>query len=569
MSNELNYAGDYDFDNLVTALENRLKATDAWKDTYKSATGQMLIEFHAFVANMVLFYLERRAEECYWSTAQNRSSLFNLARLINYTPKRVISSVGSLQFSIATVSANRIYIPQYTSCQTVNGIKFVTIMGTTIEPGQTSNTVDAIQGELVTLSYTGDGTAGQEYVISSTTVENDTHTGYLPWTAFRVIVDGVEWSKVSSFLSSSNVDTHYILRAELDETLTIIFGDDIKGKAPEIGSVIQIKYIDSDGVDGNVYETGKVTTLNSTLYDSTEAEVTVTVTNSGTLTGGDAAEDLEEIRSEAPNVFATGDRLVTKLDFKAFILNYESVADVNVWGEAEESSPNYDMYNLVKLCILLGDFELPTTSFKTTLSDDLYDKSMITVKYEYVDAEILYVIPVVELYVVAGNALSQAESDVNDAIAAEFVLGSTTKLGTSKFKSNLVEAADSLSAISYLHMTLVIRKELTESEDSGDDIWEATLDATSVLAESVDVYVGDTVIATDDGLGEFTDSSSGYTVSGTINYTTGAVSVDISPTPDETVSVRYQQDSDGDIIVDNDQICKLYEVDVDSVGYES
>ncbi len=83
MPNVLNYAGDYSFDAMVTALENRLKATDAWRDTYESATGQMLIEFHAYVANMVLFYLERRAEESYWATAQNKSSLINLARLIN------------------------------------------------------------------------------------------------------------------------------------------------------------------------------------------------------------------------------------------------------------------------------------------------------------------------------------------------------------------------------------------------------------------------------------------------------------------------------------------------------
>lgn len=565
MSNELNYT-QYDFDDLVTALENRLKATDAWKDTYESATGQMLIEFYAYIANMVLYYLERRAEECYWATAQNKSSLINLSRLINYTPKRAISAIGTLQFSIAEVSSKRIFIPQYTECQTSNGVKFVTIRDTTIEPGQTSNTEDAIQGELVTLEYTGDGTADQEYAISCTTVENDTHTQFSPWTALKVLVDNVEWTKVSSFLASFNVDTHYMLRTELDGTLTVLFGDDIKGKAPETGSIIEIKYINSSGADGNVYETDRVTTLNDILYNEDDESVTVSVTNSSTMSGGDAAEDIEEIRAEAPNVFATGDRLVTKLDFEAFIINYESVQDVNVWGEAEESAPNYDMFNTVRLCILLDEFVLPTSSFKTILSDDLYDKSMITVKYEYVDAEILYVVPTIEVYAVEGNALSQVQSDVESAIAAEFVLGTTTKLGTSKFKSNLIEAVDSLSSVSYLHMNLEIRKELSESTESGYN-FEGLLEATSILTESVSVYVGSTKVGEDDGEGEFTDLSSTYSVRGSINYTTGAVYMMISPLPTETVSIRYQQDADGDIVVDNNQVCKLYDVDFTSISY--
>lgn len=571
--NPISYV-DYDYDDLKTELENRLKATDAWRDTYESSTGQMLIEFYAYIANLVLFYLERRVEEGFIATAQNKSSILNLVRLINYSPKRVTSAIGTLTFSIAATDTDRIFIPQYTECQTSNAVKFLTIQDITIEPGQLSNSVAGIQGELIELEYAGDDSLDREIGISDTLIENDDHTRYRPFYSFRVLIDGVEWTKVSSFLSSDNTDTHYKLKAGLDDTLTVIFGDDINGKAPESGSTIQIKYIRSDGTDGNVYETGRVTTLNSTLYDEDEAEVTVSVTNSSICAGGDDAEDMEEIRAEAPNVFATGDRLVIKDDFIAFIINYESVADVNVWGENEESPPNYDMYNTVRICMLLDSWNHPPTSFKTALSIDLYDKSMITVKYEYIEAEILDTVVTIDAIVRKGYSLSQTQSDIEEAIAAHFVLGSTTKLGESTYASNLVESVDALSAILYHHLELEIRKALVAGYDSSWDYGE-TLDAIPILPGSVEIYAttnegSNILMATDDELGNFTDQSSDYVVTGEIDYDTGEISVEFEPdTFISNVYVRYKPDTSGDVITDYDQICKLHSTTISSIAYES
>lgn len=560
---------DYDYDNIKQDLINRLKTAGAWLDTYESSTGIMIIELFAYFLQLNQYYIERRAEECYLGTAQNKSSAVNLVRLINYSPKRKISAVGTLRFSVASPAIKRIFIPQYTKCQTSGGVEFVTTQDVTIEPGQTYNEIQAIQGSLVVLEYTGDGSTDQEYQISDTSVENDDHLELSPFYAFRVLVDGEEWTRVTSFLSSDNTDTHYKLRMELDDTLTVIFGDDVRGKTPGSGSAIQIKYIRSDGSDGNVYQTGKVTTLSDTLYDEDGNAVTVIVTNSTTMTGGDDAETKDEIVDEAPGVFATGDRAVTKADFRSLIINYGSVADVNVWGENEESPPNYDMFNRVKLCILLDGWYLLSASFKTNLTAYLQDYSTLTVKYEYIDATILYVIPVLNVIVNRGYSLSQTQSDIETALAAQFVLGNTSKLGTSKRLSNLIDAVDSLAGVNYHSMILQIRKDLTAGYVSGYG-FGTTLDAVPILTQSVEIYVGDTQVAVDNGSGEFIDLSSEYEVSGTIDYTTGVLYVDILPTPtDEIVSVRYRQDQSGDIVVTNNQVCKLYDVSFELIGYGS
>lgn len=560
MSNELNYV-NYDFDDLMQQLIDRVKLRDAWKDVYRSGTGQMLIELYAYVANLVLYYVERRAEESYIDTAKLKSSVINLVRLLNYTPKRKTSSTGTLTFSIASPLTKKVFIPLYTKCETASGVKYLTNEEVVIMPGQTSVDAEAIQGEIIDSIRIASGDPNQEYTIDDTSVEN---------TNLFVYVDGVLWTKVSSFVASTNVSTNYKVRTELDDKVTIVFGDNVFGKAPESASEVLIRYIRSDGIDGNVYESDKITVLDATIYDEDEAQAIVTVTNNDNFLGGDDAEDIEEIRYEAPRVFSTGDRAVTRSDFVAILENYAGVANANAWGENEESPPNYDMFNRVKLAILLQEWELPTDTFKSTLSTYLYTLSLITVKYEFITPTILLTIPTLDVKVASGNSLSSVESAIETALAGQFDLGNTTRLGTSKRISDLVHTVEAVTGAAYHHMILKIYKELTAAYDSFYD-YGTTLDALTILPESIELYVGDTLVAVDDGAGGWTVQQSPYSVSGTINYTTGYLGADITPGPGvgEAVSVRYRQNESGDIVPTQNQICKLHEVDITSISYES
>jgi len=564
-TNPLSYV-DYDFDNLKNELINRLKETDAWKDTYQSSTGTMIIDFYAYVGNLLMYYLERRAEECYINTAQNRSSILNLVKLINYTPKRKVSALGTLQFSLSEASTKIIHIPEYTECQTADGVKYLTNRDVSIIPPSTSVTVEGIQGEFVELTFTSDGTATQTFSISDTSVEN---------TAYTVKIDGITWTEVTTFLSSTSTSKEYRLEHELDDTLTLIFGDGVHGVIPDNSSIITFGYVQSSGADGNVYQTSLISTLNNIIYDEdNDAVTTVSVTNSTTFTGGDNEEGIEEIRSEAPKVFATGERAVTRADYIALLHNYPSIATANAWGENEESSPNYDMFNTVRLCILLEDWEYPTASFETTLGVYLKTLSMMTVKYEFIDAEILNVIPTLDILVNLNYSLSQTQADVEAILDERFVLGSTTKLGDHKRYSNLIKYIDALDSVNYHHLVLEIRKNLESGYTSAYDYGE-TLEAVPIKLESAKLYAttdagADILMATDDGAGGWTDVSSTYTITGSIDYDTGEVNVEFEP--DTFISgpyIRYQQDADGDIEVTENQICYLYDTDITDISYVS
>lgn len=566
----LNYV-NYDFDDIVIQLQDRLKLVDSWKDLYRDGTGQTLIELLAYVLNSVMFYTERRAVESYLPLAQNISSVKNLVALINYQPKRKTSATGTLTFSLSEALNVNVFIPKYTECQTSGGVKYITNEDSVIGKGNTSVGINSIQGSVSRVEIVSDGSSSQEYLINSTNVENSANGGN---PTLVVVIAGNQWTKVDSFINSDSESKHYRVLNEPEGTVTLQFGDGVNGLSPGNGDTIAITYVKSAGVDGNTSNTGVVTTVNSTIYDKNGSSVEVDVTNSSLFLGGDDEEGIEEIRYEAPRVFRTGQRAVSREDFISILENYSGVASVNVWGENEEAEDSgvdadYEMLNKVKMCLVLQGWEHPDDAFKNTLSDYIYGISMLTVKYEFVQAVILDVVPRLFVKVLSGHSLSQVQSDVEIAVSDNFSLGDTAVLGSIVKYSSVVNAIDDVDGVSYANMTFEILKDLEAGYQSTHDFGEA-LDALPVKEGTARLYIDGTYVTVDDGEGSFSYSES-YTISGTINYETGLVLLDVDPSSVSSIYIRYQQSVDSgngmDISPSMRQICKLYDVDT-TIGME-
>jgi hypothetical protein len=535
---------------------------------YRSATGQMLIELFAAVGNLVLYYVERRAEESYILTAKNRTSIINLVRLLNYIPTRNISSTGTLRFSLGAPATKLVFIPKYTSCSS-STYDFLVSNDGVINVGQSYVDVTGVQGVKQIVTYASSGALNQEYNIADTKIENSNIVITVTPTGTTT---PVTWTNVTSFINSITTSTDYVIRPELDDTITIVFGNNVFGMAPALGDIITVTYIQSDGSIGNVYSTGTITTLNSTIYDQDGTIQSVTVSNTTTFLGGDDIETTEEIRENAPNVFATGDRLVTKADFVSVMNAYPQVADSNAWGEAEETNPDYTHFNQVKLVVILDGWLLPDANFETLLSTHLYEKSLMTVRYSYVDPVVIEVIPYITVKCVLGSSLSYVQSLIETAVSNQFILGDTTKLGLAHREGDLVAAVEGVAGVSYSHVSMYIRKELSSTHNLTYN-WSETMDALPLVDNdtSVGIYVNDTQIAVDNGAGAFVDISSTYTITGVVDYVTGEVGVDISPavTGTDKVYCRYKQDKDGDIEPTKEQICKWIQNDYLSITYVS
>jgi len=109
----------YDFDSTKERLLERILAQvnandptyPAWKDRFESSTGVVFIELMAASIDSLGFYLERRVVENYMNTATLRSSVFNLAAGLGYTPSRKLAAVGTANLLFNTPVSETLYIP--------------------------------------------------------------------------------------------------------------------------------------------------------------------------------------------------------------------------------------------------------------------------------------------------------------------------------------------------------------------------------------------------------------------------------------------------------------------------
>ena len=174
--------------------------------------------------------------------------------------------------------------------------------------------------------------------------------------------------------------------------------------------------------------------------------------------------------------------------------------------------------------------------------------------------------PVLYITVSSGNSLSQAQADVSSVLADQFLLGSTTRLGTLIKYSTVISAIHALDGVSYVSMVFEIKKSLS-STYSSEANWGALLEATDILPESARVFVDGVYAVTDNNSGDGTGTFTASGISGTINYSTGLVLLDVSPAA-SAVFVRYQQEENNNLVPSFNQIAKLDTIDVQSIVME-
>ena len=134
-----------------------------------------------------------------------------------------------------------------------------------------------------------------------------------------------------------------LLKTNKDTTIDLLFGD---GKATAIGAnpgqIIKVQYfsvqgdsVNATGLVGKPLELdGNITLDNININTNSEFKFYAN------LLGGANIEDKESIRVNAPAIFQSLDRLVTKSDYKSFTKSIVTPLPVQysvVWGETEEA----------------------------------------------------------------------------------------------------------------------------------------------------------------------------------------------------------------------------------------
>ena len=331
---------------MIERLKERLPE---YTDFSETDMGIVLIELTAYGLDIISYYKDRQALECFLPTARERKNVIMHCKtyfgytLAGATPA-IFVQVFETDRSGFSKKAGDLFKVHTKEKQGESAIYYELIGSLDVNDGFNPNfyipegkTGDEMhiakhdndgnpvyeydyralvcQGVTVSKEYVGvsDGTAYQKYFTSQSPVldYDSSASGRYGEEVVRVFVgeSSEEWTRVDSFLLSKPDSKHFVFTVDDSGNGVIEFGNDLSGKIPPDKSKIKCTYRAGGGERTNV----GVNTI--TEYDTAESGLIRTFNPYTALVLGTDAESIEEAKVKAPASLRALDRAVTIRDY--------------------------------------------------------------------------------------------------------------------------------------------------------------------------------------------------------------------------------------------------------------
>lgn len=459
---------DLDFDSIKNNLKTFLRSQSRFQDFDFEGSGMnVLLDLLAYNTHYNAYYLNMIANEMFLDTSKLRQSTVSHAKLINYVPESSHGAEAKLNI-LVTPSVNEdqgvstLTLDKYTKFfgGSLEGINypFVALNSDTVNKDGGSflfSNVTIKQGEVVTRQFLMDPTnTKRRFEIPSANVDLNT-----------VIVTVQE--------SSSNTDTFvyniaedlteitrdskvYFIEENEDGNYRLYFGDDVIGKKPTDGNIINITYIDNAGSIAN-----KINVF--TIIDSVGSfNDNVRVSSTGASYSGTEKETIEQVKYRAPYFYSAQNRAITTYDYETLITkDYPNIDSVAVWG-GEDNVPV--IYGKVFLSLKTKENYFLTNLEKESIKNSLIEnRNVLTVIPEIVDPSYTYIF--VRGYVYYDpNATQYTAAQIRSFVVASIEDYKTDYLG--KFKSGFQKSViqqyiqDSEKSITGSDIKVILQKRI-------------------------------------------------------------------------------------------------------------
>ena len=383
-----------DFNDLRTQIKDYLRSNSNFTDfDFEGSNFSVLIDVLAYNSYITAYNTNMQANEAFLDSATLRENVVSHARNIGYVPRSKKASKAKISFSVNTQSYNSRTVTLKAGPVALGAVQdgnyIFSIPSDVTVPVNTSNiaffeNLDIYEGSYLTKQYTIDySQSNQKFIIPNSNVDTST---------IRVTTTGTTTEVYSLYENIINVDKTsklFLIQEIEDEKYQILFGDDLIGKKPEDGSVINISYIVTNGksADGSANFTfsGNIKDNNSTNITSGISLITTLVSSEN----GDDIESIDSIKYLAPRVYASQYRAVTANDYKGLIpYLYSNIDSVTAYGGEELDPPQYGKV-FISIKPRNGNFLSEIT--KNEIKKKLKQYSIAGIKPELIDLKYLYV----------------------------------------------------------------------------------------------------------------------------------------------------------------------------------
>ena len=375
---------ELDFENIKGSLKRFLSNQNEFKDyDFEGSSMAILLDLLAYNTHYLAYNANFVANEMFMDTAQLRSSVASLAKLVGYTPNSARAPIADLKLVINDGTGASITIPAGTKfTSSIDGLTytFVSVGDKVVQPVDgiyTCQSLDVYEGTYVTYSYTYDSTdIDQRFLIPSDRADT---------TTIKVVVQNSSsdvaqstYTKATSITELEGSSKVYFLQEAEDGQFEIYFGDGIIGKKLEDGNIINISYVVTNKTEANG---ATAFTLSGSISGFTD----ITTTVNSSAQGGAEPESLQSIKFNAPNFYASQDRAVTVEDYKSKVKQlYANTQSVSAWGGEDAETP---FYGRVYLSILPTSGSNLTEATKDRIVKDLKKYSVASVTPVIIDPE--------------------------------------------------------------------------------------------------------------------------------------------------------------------------------------
>lgn len=349
-------SADLDFNQIKNRLKDYFKSKDEFNSyDFEGAGLNNLLDVLAYNTHVNALTANFALNEAFLPTAQLRSSVLSHAAMLGYETRSVTSAKALLNLSLnlAGVSGRplTITIPrgtQFSSSIDGTSYTFRTLEAYTArDNGSGSYDFTTSAGSLDIPVYegiektktfiVGQKDERQVYIIPDETMDRST--------ARVLVYDSLtsntytEYTPLSQAVRIDSETTYYSINEAPSGFYEVNFGDGTSfGKSPDPGQKIVVTYLSSKGPlanNGTSFLAKSQVTVGNLQY------VLSAVTSSESA-GGANKQSIESIRQLAPIAFASQQRLVTSLDYKAIIeTNFADVKEAAIWSGDENIPLDY------------------------------------------------------------------------------------------------------------------------------------------------------------------------------------------------------------------------------------
>lgn len=389
---------ELDFSSIKDNLKEFLRSQSEFTDYDFEGSGMsVLLDVLAYNTYYNAFYLNMVANETFLDTAQIRQNIVSHAKNLNYVP-------ASAQGALAEISVK--VTPSVTEDQATNVLtleKFTKLIGTDIDGTNyrfvtlNSNTafksagsfnyanVQIKQGDVVTRQFAVQpSNPKRRYSIPSANVDTTTLMVSVIQSSSNSYT---EVYNLADDLTEIRANTRvYFLEEDPSSNYTIYFGDDVIGKRPANGNIVQVTYLDTVGsYANNISDFIFIDSVGGLYKDN------VRVRSTSSSYGGTHKETDEQVRFRAPYYYTTQNRAVTGQDYETIITkDYNNIDAVSVWGGEENDPP---VYGKVYMSLKTKGYYTLTNMEKQQIKDDIVARrNVLTVFPEIVDPDYCFVV---------------------------------------------------------------------------------------------------------------------------------------------------------------------------------